>query len=78
MNTKPLFELLKGLVLEGRVITGDAMFCQRDLSQQILDARGHYFWFVKENQPTLLADIQAAFAPSAEGAFSPSAATDLA
>jgi DDE_Tnp_1-associated len=75
---KTALRLLKGLVLEGRLITGDAMFCQRDLSQEILDAKGHYLWFVKENQPTLLADIQAAFAPSAEGAFSPSAAADLA
>lgn len=75
---KTALRLLKGMVLEGRLITGDAMFCQRDLSQRVLDAKGHYLWFVKENQPTLLADIKAAFAPSAEGAFSPSAATDLA
>jgi hypothetical protein len=65
-------------VLEGRLITGDAMFCQRDLSQQVVDAGGHYLWFVKENQPTLLADIKAAFAPATEGAFSPPAAADLA
>jgi hypothetical protein len=75
---KTALRLLEGLVLEGRLITGDAMFCQRDLSQQIVDAKGHYLWFVKENQPTLLADIRAAFAPSAEGAFSPSAAANLA
>ncbi len=74
---KTALRLLKGVVLEGRLITGDAMFCQRDLSQQILDAKGHYLWIVKENQPSLLADIQAAFAPAAEGAFSPSAAADL-
>jgi hypothetical protein len=74
---KAALQLLKGLVLQGRVITGDAMFCQRDLSQQIRDAGGHYLWFVKENQPTLRADIATAFAPSAEGAFSPSAATDM-
>jgi predicted transposase YbfD/YdcC len=75
---KTALRLLRGLVLEGRLITGDAMFCQRDLSQQVVDAKGYYLWFVKENQPTLLADIQAAFAPSAEGAFSPSAAANLA
>jgi predicted transposase YbfD/YdcC len=75
---KTALRLLKGLVLEGRLITGDAMFCQRDLSQQVLDAKGHYLWFVKENQPTLLADIKAAFDPSAERSFSPSAAADLA
>ena len=75
---KTALRLLQGMVLEGRLITGDAMFCQRDLSQQVLDAKGHYLWFVKGNQPTLLSDIRAAFAPSAEGAFSPSAAADLA
>jgi hypothetical protein len=75
---KTALRLLKGLVLEGRLITGDAIFCQRDLSQEVLDAKGHYLWFVKENQPTLLADIRAAFAPSAEGALSPSAAANLA
>ena len=39
---KTALRLLKGLVLEGRLITGDVMFCQRDLSQEILDAKGHY------------------------------------
>jgi hypothetical protein len=75
---KTALRLLERLVLEGRLITGDAIFCQRDLSRQILKAGGHYLWTVKENQPTLLADIQAAFAPSAEGAFSPSTAANLA
>jgi hypothetical protein len=73
---KTALRLLEGLVLEGRLITGDAMFCQRDLSEQVLKAGGHYLWTVKENQPTLLADIQAAFAPSAEGDFSPSTAAN--
>jgi hypothetical protein len=63
--------LLRGIVLEGRLVTGDAMFCQRDFSQQVVDADGHYFWFVKDNQPTLLNDIKAAFAASVEAAFSP-------
>jgi hypothetical protein len=63
--------LLRGIVLEGRLVTGDAMFCQRDLSQQIIDAHGHYLWFVKDNQPTLLNDIKAVFPASVEAAFSP-------
>ena len=75
---KAALRLLSGLVLEGRLVTGDAIFCQRDLSRQILDGGGHYFWVVKDNQPTLLADIQAALDPGAAGAFSPSAAADLA
>jgi hypothetical protein len=68
---KTALGLLQHIVLKGRLITGDAIFCQRDLSQQILDGGGHYFWFVKGNQPTLLNDIQTAFAASAEAAFSP-------
>ena len=76
-STRPRCGCSEASSSKGRLITGDAIFCQRDLSRQIIDAGGHYLWFVKENQPTLLADIQAAFAPPAEAAFSPSAATDL-
>ena len=68
---KAALRLLAGIALEGRLITGDAIFCRRDLSQQIVDDGGHYLWFVKENQPTLLSDIQSAFAASAEAAFPP-------
>jgi hypothetical protein len=74
---KTALRLLRGVVLEGRLITGDAIFCQRDLSRQVIAARGHYLWFVQENQPTLLADIRAAFAAPVEAAFSPETATDL-
>jgi hypothetical protein len=74
---KAALRLLEGLVLEGRLVTGDAMFCQRDFCQQVIDARGDYLIFVKDNQPTLLHDIKMAFAPPVEGAFSPSAATNL-
>ena len=36
---------------------GDALFCQRDLCQQILDSGGHYFVAVKDNQPQLLREM---------------------
>jgi len=68
---KTALQLLREIVLQGRLITGDAMFCQRDLSRQVIDAGGHYLWFVKENQPTLLRDIKAAFTASVEADFSP-------
>jgi hypothetical protein len=71
---KAALELLKGMVLEGRVITGDAMFCQRDLCRQIVDQGGHYFVVVKENQPELLRDVSDAFTRAAGAAFSPSPA----
>jgi hypothetical protein len=70
--------LLSGMVLGGRLITGDALFCRRDLSRQIVAGGGHYLGVVKDNQPTLLAGIQAAFAPETAGAFSPSAGAHLA
>lgn len=75
---KAALNLLADLVLEGRLITGDAMFCQRDLSRRIIDRGGHYLWTVKENQPTLLVDIQAALNPGAEEALPPPTATHLA
>lgn len=67
---KAALELLKTIVLEGRVIVGDAMFCQRDLCEQIVQDGGDYFFPVKENQPTLLRDIQLELAAN-EAAFSP-------
>ncbi len=45
--------LLKGLPLEGAIITGDAIFCQRQICQHIKDSRGHYLFAVKKNQPEL-------------------------
>jgi hypothetical protein len=67
---KASFELLKSLVLKSRVVVGDAIFCQRDLCQTILDSGGDYCFAVKENQPTLLREIQHEFAAQ-EAAFSP-------
>jgi len=64
---KGALELFKTLVLEGRVITGDAMFCQREVCQEIRDRGGHYFFVVKDNQPTLKESIAAEF----RAAFSP-------
>lgn len=67
---KAALELLKTIVLKGKVIVGDAMFCQRDLCEQIVDSGGDYFFTVKENQPGLLRDITLELAAD-KGAFSP-------
>lgn len=45
--------LLKSLPLEGAIITGDAIFCQRQICQQLRDGNGHYLFSVKKNQPEL-------------------------
>jgi DDE family transposase len=74
---KAALQMLEELVLTGRVITADAMFTHRDFCQTVRDRGGHWLVFVKENQPTLLRDLQAAFAPEATGAFSPSAAASV-
>jgi hypothetical protein len=51
--------LLKCIDLKGKVITGDAMFAQRELSRQVTEAGGDYLWTVKDNQASLRSDIAA-------------------
>ena len=67
---KAALSLLRTLILEDRVVVGDAMFCQRDLSEQIIDSGGDYLFAVKENQPQLYHEIQVELAAS-EAAFFP-------
>lgn len=55
--------LIAQLPWQGRVLTGDALLCQRSLCQQLLEARGDYLLVVKENQPTLHEDIRLLFDP---------------
>ena len=66
-EAKTAVELLKTIVLKGRLITGDAMFYQRELCQEIVDSGGDYLFVVKDNQPELKAAIAADFQPG----FSP-------
>ena len=56
-------ELLKTLPLRGVIITGDAMFTQREICRVITERGGDYFFTVKDNQPALKADIALAFGP---------------
>lgn len=55
--------LLERIAWPGRVLTGDALFCQRHLCQQVRDAGGEYLVLVKRNQETLHADLQWLFDP---------------
>jgi hypothetical protein len=72
---KAALELLGVLPLAGKVVTGDAMFCHRDVCDKVLEGGGDYRWTVKDNQPQLHFDIAALFAESA--AFSPLPAAPL-
>ena len=56
-------QVLKTLDLQGKVVTGDAAFTQRNLSIQIVNAGGDYVWKVKNNQPQLLEEITLLFKP---------------
>ena len=57
-------ELLAAVPLKNRVVCGDAMHTQRDLSVQIMAQGGDYLWVAKGNQPTLRADIERFFQPA--------------
>ena len=81
-------ELLGQVDLAGRVVTGDALYAQKNLSRQVVEQGrqvveqgrqvveqgrqvveqgGDYFWVVKDNQPTLRADIALLFAEAPWG-----------
>lgn len=64
---KTAVEILKTIVLKGRLVTGDAIFCQRELCEEIVDSGGDYLFVVKDNQPELKAAVAADFQPG----FSP-------
>lgn len=66
-EAKAALGLLKELLLQGHLVTGDAMFCQRELCQEIIDSGGDYLFVVKDNQPELKEAIAAEFRPG----FSP-------
>jgi predicted transposase YbfD/YdcC len=56
-------QLLRQVDLRGVVVSGDAMFDQRNLSIQIVQAKGDYLWIVQGNQVGLREDIEVLFQP---------------
>ena len=54
-------KLLKLLSLKGTIVTADALNCQREIAQQIVDQGGDYALALKGNQATLLADVKTFF-----------------
>ena len=53
--------LLERLDLAGALVSIDAMGCNPNIAQSILDAKADYLLAVKDNQPTLHADIKSYF-----------------
>jgi DDE_Tnp_1-associated/Transposase DDE domain len=66
-EAKAALPILKTLTLEGRVVTGDAMFAQPEICREIVDSGGDYLLVVKDNQHELKATIAGDFLPG----FSP-------
>lgn len=58
---KSALEMLRILPLKGAVVTADAMFTHRDFAREILGRGGDYILPLKDNQPTLLAEVALAF-----------------
>jgi predicted transposase YbfD/YdcC len=54
--------VLRTIDVRGCVVTGDALFAQRQLSRQVRRKGGDYLWCVKENQEMLSAEIATLFA----------------
>jgi predicted transposase YbfD/YdcC len=55
-------QLLKLLDLHEKIVTTDALGCQKEIAKTIVAGGGDYILAVKDNQPTLHTEMQAAFA----------------
>ena len=47
--------------MKGKIVTGDAIFCQKSIAAKIVERGGDYVFPVKDNQKTLRQDIETAF-----------------
>jgi hypothetical protein len=68
---KAALQLLGILTLQGKIVTGDAMFTHRDICTGVTEAGGDYILPAKENQPTRGRDIATAFAEPEAGLSPP-------
>jgi hypothetical protein len=59
---KAALQMLGILPIKGRILTGDALFCQRDVCAEVIAGGGDYVFTVKDNQPSLAIDIAAGLA----------------
>lgn len=56
-------DILHHIPVQGNVISGDAIFCQRELCNDIVTNNGEYLFIVKGNQRVLFDSIQKIFSP---------------
>jgi len=67
--------LLRCLDLDGQLVTADALHCQNETAQVVLDQGGDYLFRLKGNRPALHAMVDEAFADPAFRAPLPHAAS---
>lgn len=61
-NEIPVFQgMLTYLDIEGKIVTADAMHCQREPCRRVIQRKGDYLLGLKENQPALLEDVRLFF-----------------
>ncbi len=61
MEIPDALRLIDELDLEGMIVTGDAIFCQKTITSRIVDKGGDYVIPVKNNQKDLREEIETAF-----------------
>lgn len=59
-------KVLQCIDLRGKVVVGDAIHTQRNISVQIVASGGDYIWFAKGNQPQIEEDIRLWFEPDVQ------------
>jgi predicted transposase YbfD/YdcC len=69
--------LIERLDLKGALVSTDAMGCQTTIAQSTLDAGADYLLAVKDNQPTLHAEIESYFATAKSRRSRPSTRYNL-
>jgi predicted transposase YbfD/YdcC len=61
MEIPDALKLLDQLDLKDKIVTGDAMFCQKSIVAKITEKGGGYVFPVKDNQKNLRENIATAF-----------------
>ncbi len=59
--------MIERIDVKGAMVTIDAMGCQKEIAQKIVDAQGDYVLAVKDNQPKLHQAIQEVFSDRRQG-----------
>ena len=58
-NEIPVFqEMLNYLNIQGKIITADAMHCQKETCRKVIEKKGNYVFGLKKNQKTVYEEVE--------------------